>query len=582
VTVSVFRGREPWRSAYARHNDEDEDELRPLRAEAAEEAIISAILKDAGVMARIDQALQPEAFTQPKFREMFAAARAIDGRGDLVDHPLLIQELKNPEYRISPDAVADVDLGAGYAANVGQYVALVLECSERRDGVQFGQRIAEDAVRGLDWRSVAAEVDLSSQKSLSSHQTSFPEPMDIDAWHGLAGEFVAAVRLFSEASDESLMAHFLTAAAALIGPKVHAEAGDANHPARLNIALVGESSKGRKGSSWQPVRRLLDLAASGFTSGNVVGGLSSGEGLIWAVRNPITKLETVGKGAERRREEVEVDPGVSDKRLLVVESELAMALRVMQRDGNTLTAVIREAWDKSELATLVKNSPARATGAHICIAGHVTREELIRYLDRTELANGFANRFLFFASKRSRVLPEGESAPLEVLTPVAEQLREVCEWGSTPRLLHRDDEAATLWREMYAELSEGRPGLIGSVTNRAEAQVLRLSVLYAALDCSERIRSEHLMAALAIWKYADASAGWVFGNATGNPDADAVLALLRANGGEMERGAIVKALSGHVFGGRLDRALGILKEAGMMTSAKVATGGRPSEAWRVI
>ena len=36
-----------------------------------------------------------------------------------------------------------------------------------------------------------------------------------------------------------------------------------------------------------------------------------------------------------------VDPGIEDKRLWVVESEFATTLRVMQRDGNTLTAIVR-------------------------------------------------------------------------------------------------------------------------------------------------------------------------------------------------------------------------------------------------
>lgn len=424
--------------------------------------------------------------------------------------------------------------------------------------------------------------ELSSLSTLSSQESSWPDSLDGEALYGLAGDFVGGVVPYSEACEPALLAHFLTAAAALIGPTVHAEAGDAIHPARLNVMLVGESAKGRKGSSWQPTRRLLDMAQAGFTAGCVVEGLASGEGLIWQVRDRITKTESVGKGPDRHREEVEVDPGVSDKRLLVVESELATTLRVMQREGNTLSAVIRRAWDSGMLRTLTKNTPAKATGAHICIAGHVTREELLRYLDRSELANGFANRFLVFASKRGRVLPDGESTPDGVLGPLATSLSQVSTWASRPRRLRRDPDASAIWHDIYADLSEGRPGLVGCVTNRAEAQVLRLSVLYAALDCSEAIRAEHLLAALAVWKYADSSARWVFGRATGNPDADVVLSLIRGESGEMKREAIVKALSGHVYGRRLDRALSVLEGAGLLLRVKApSTGGRPPEVWRV-
>ena len=67
----------------------------------------------------------------------------------------------------------------------------------------------------------------------------------------------------------------------------------------------------------------------------------------------------------------------------------------MSREGNTLSAIIRQAWDSGNLHPLTKNSPIRATDAHISIIGHITREELLRYLTETEQANGFANRFIW-------------------------------------------------------------------------------------------------------------------------------------------------------------------------------------------
>ena len=81
-----------------------------------------------------------------------------------------------------------------------------------------------------------------------------------------------------------------------------------------------------------------------------------------------------------------------DKRRLVVEPEFAQTLKVLAREGNTLSAIVRQAWDGEPLQTIVRNDPLRATDAHIGIVGHITRAELLRYLTATELANGFANR----------------------------------------------------------------------------------------------------------------------------------------------------------------------------------------------
>jgi hypothetical protein len=108
-------------------------------------------------------------------------------------------------------------------------------------------------------------------------------------------------------------------------------------------------------------------------------------------------------GRVEEYQDVTFDQGEPDKRLLVTEPEFASALRVMGRDGNTLSAIIREAWDTGDLNILNKNSPVKATDARVSIIGHVTHEELRRYLDRTELANGFANRFLWICVKRSKL-----------------------------------------------------------------------------------------------------------------------------------------------------------------------------------
>src|SRR5205823_2555764 len=101
---------------------------------------------------------------------------------------------------------------------------------------------------------------------------------------------------------------------------------------------------------------------------------SSGEGLIWAVRDRIMKREKVKEKGEVSYVEVEADPGVSDKRLLVYEPEFANVLKQTERQGNTLSAILRQAWDGLDLRTLTKNSPARSTGAHVSLIGHITSD----------------------------------------------------------------------------------------------------------------------------------------------------------------------------------------------------------------
>jgi hypothetical protein len=354
--------------------------------------------------------------------------------------------------------------------------------------------------------------------------------------------------------------------------------GNAPHPPKQNAVVVGNTSQGRKGTAQRASEAILVQADDRFRR-CIKEGLSSGEGMVWQVRDPITKFERPKGGGEP--EEVVTDPGVADKRLLLIESEFASVLRVAQREGNTLTAIIRRAWDRGDIQTLTKNNPASATGAHIGTVGHVSREELLRYLDRSELANGFANRFGFYAARRSRLLPDGDSIPTEALAPLSARLRVARDWASEARVLQRDNQARAIWHEVYGSLTAERAGMFGNATTRAEAQTLRLSVLYAILDCSELIRAEHLLAALAIWRYCEQSARWVFGDATGDPTADTILGALRRSG-ELDREDIVNLFGRHANRPRIDHALNLLLGAGLARVDRQATGGRPREVWHAV
>ena len=96
-----------------------------------------------------------------------------------------------------------------------------------------------------------------------------------------------------------------------------------------------------------------------------------------------------------------------------------------------------------------------------------------------------------------------------------------------------------LWHECYPALSQVRPGLYGAATSRAEAQVLRLSAIYAVLDCSPIMPLPHLQAALAVWDYCSASASLFFGTSTGDHTADRILEAINASGGGLSRKQIV-------------------------------------------
>jgi len=405
------------------------------------------------------------------------------------------------------------------------------------------------------------------------------------ALHGLVGQFVRLVSPHSEADIVALLAQFLVVFGNVVGSGPHFMADGVRHSLNLYVCLVGATAKSRKGTAWSQVhRRFLDIAPD-WAERCVATGLSSGEGLIWAVRDPIVRAEPVRQGGQIvDYEDVVQDPGVADKRLLVFESEFASVLHMIRRIGNTLSAIIRTAWDSGNLRILTKNAPATATGAHISIVGHITADELRRLLDRTEMGNGFANRILWLHVRRSKLLPEGGAMDTVDFAPLRERLRAALDFAHDHGdvELHRDDGARTLWYELYPELSEGRPGLVGAITSRAEAQVMRLACLYALLDCSAEIGRVHLEAAVALWRYAEDSVGFIFGNTLGDPDADAILAALRSHSDGLTRSEIRDLFGRHRDAAQTERALATLHAQDLVRVETIKTLGRPAERWYAI
>lgn len=414
----------------------------------------------------------------------------------------------------------------------------------------------------------------------------FPEPLSDVAFEGLAGDIVRRIEPHTEADPVALLTQVLIAFGSVIGRNAFITADGSRHAMNLFAVLVGESSKSRKGTSLAHVRRVFACADEGWEKNCTANGLSSGEGLIWAVRDAITK--TVPKKERGKftgeHETVIADAGIDDKRLIVVESEFANVLKVISREGNTLSPVIRSAWDSGDLRSMTKNSEARAIGAHVSIVGHITRDENRRLLTETESANGFGNRFLWVAVKRSKCLPEGGNMGSENFNNLVVRLHDTIEFARYAGEVKRSEDARELWRIVYPALSEGKPGLLGAITARAEAQVMRLSAIYALLDCSTTIEVEHHRAALALWNYCDRSARWIFQTATGDSRADRILLALQAAGRtSMTRTEISeRVFNRNLPADSLDAALRILHQSGHATFNKETTRGPPRSKWFAV
>ena len=405
---------------------------------------------------------------------------------------------------------------------------------------------------------------------------SLPPRPAIALSHGVIGDFMSRVEVETEAHPVALGTQFLVAFGNCIGRNPHAMVGRTRHGINLFALVVGNTGRGRKGTGGDIVVDAVGYADEYWSEHCRSPNLASGEGVIDALRDPVVKYAPVKNGGPGEFETIVVEPGVEDKRLMIVCPEFVAALNASKRENATLSQTLREAWDGKTLRTMAKNSARIATDPHLSIIGHVTRQELLRAMREADVYGGLFNRFIFVLSDRARELPHGGN--LDDLGPMPELVRTRVEQARAVGRMRRSLAADRLWENEYHRLTTVHGAeVISAVLSRGEAQVLRLSMLMALAAGRATVEVDDLVAALDLWRYSEGSARAVF---TGGEDRvfTRALELIQAEPG-ITRSAIHVKLGWRVPAPDLVAALSRIRASGMADCRSIKTGGRPAERW---
>ncbi len=504
-----------------------ESRMPPHNTEA-ELSVLGSMLLDNTLIDRITAFVHADDFYRDEHRLLFEAILRVYGRGHAVDAITLAEELTrcSDSGVCSDDIIADVFRAVPHAANGIYHAQIVRQHGVKRKLIEGAQDLLNDAYSGF---FTAEELAVKLQHFQD------PSTFDLDddegcfegwplleghdrslAFDDAIGRYVVAIEELTEADPVAIYFQALVAFGSMLGRTAHGLLGNTRQYGNLFVAIVGSSALARKGTSLDEARALFQGLDPEWDRKQNFYGMSSGEGVIEVIRDDRVDSST---GA--------VTAGMQDKRALWTEIEFGATLARMNREGATLSGIVRSAFDGAPLGSMSKGQPARASSPHISIIAHATMRCLgdLRARDRE---NGLSNRFVWICCRRRGEIAFPTPLPPTELRRHRVAIIEALEWAaaqwgpSNDRSGEPQGEPVVfsaasrkVWPQIYHDLLQIDPGPFGEFLVRGPTIVFRMALLKAVLDRSMRITPTHLGAALNLWRYAEASARYLFSPARG-------------------------------------------------------------------
>jgi hypothetical protein len=314
-----------------------------------------------------------------------------------------------------------------------------------------------------------------------------------DAYYGPLGEFAKRHRNQITLNLAAFYAMLLPAIGSLIGRRAVITVSRDRHYPNLFSAIVGSTGSG-KGNCWNIVEYLLEKIDP-TSPARLRRDAASAQGLIGLVRDASTRTE-----GKRTIE----DPGVTDKRCLLLFEEMDTLFVAMSRTGSTLAPVWNMAYDGKTLENNTRLLRERATNPHISAVCHITEESFQQAVQQVSkglgCSNGFYNRFITAHAVGERRLSRGGEMP--DVDDLVERIRDVLAAlgpdnanEAVPITWHPSTHKA--WDGFDDALASAHPFLsgLGGLAARLRPNTMRVAMIFAIMDGDREIMPCHLKAA---------------------------------------------------------------------------------------
>jgi hypothetical protein len=339
--------------------------------------------------------------------------------------------------------------------------------------------------------------------------------------YGIFGEFGRAAAKNTEVNQYAAAMNLMIYLSASVGRGIYFYIGNDVHHVRLYGLHIGRSSRGQKGGAHSLLNRVIRVITESddlqlLLPSRHTGGLSSKEGLAALIHD----------GYMQGKEEV---APITDKRLFIRESEFSNVMHQAARNGNTLSAGLRDAWDGVGIQPATKLKGTWASHPHIAIAGACTPVELLALTTKNDVSNGFLNRFIIFWAERTKLIPFPDSTPIDTVNLLATKIKAIIQfakgnyvWDKNPSLASEDNRQITLsddakrtygalYINVFPKYNDGDK--VTALTERKAPYLLRMAALFAISDFSLVIEEWHINAAYEWVKYWHESVKFIFNDA---------------------------------------------------------------------
>lgn len=309
-----------------------------------------------------------------------------------------------------------------------------------------------------------------------------------------------------------------------VSPRIVTPIGDTFHPARLFAVHVGRSARGGKGDSMNLLNRVRWRIAEIYP--DLLGQFHSG-----ALTTPEGVATLAHDGWEKGDNS---EPPITDKRIFAVEPEFQMVLEKAKRTGNPLLPALRDLWDYGgSIKPVTKTGALWSTEPHIAIFGNVTPFELRTKLETSQVYGGTLNRFLLIFAERLDDPPNPVRTDDFIVNATADMFAGVIQWakgsyGSADynknqdgKIITLDNEAEKVWVSAYPYLSAPYGNeMTAAATDRRKAYAKRIALLFAIIDKSDVITSDHIKAGIAWAQFSAVSTKFILNDADETPVID--------------------------------------------------------------